>query len=944
MREKFYNRHIGLSEQDRADMMKEIGVASMEELISKVMPENIILKEQLKLPEALSEAKLLEHMEKLASQNKQYKSYIGMGYYGTNTPPVIKRNMLENPGWYTPYTPYQAEISQGRLEALLNYQTAISSLTGMEMTNASMLDEATAAAEAMIMLHASRSRAAVKAGVNKFFVDKLTFTPTLEVLKTRADSLGIELVIESLDKFTPNEEYFGFLVQYPNSNGVIIDYTELTAKAHELNISSVFVADIMSLVLLKSPRDLGADVVVGNTQRFGLPMGYGGPHAAYFSTHSKYKRNIPGRLIGISVDAEENPALRMTLQTREQHIKKEKATSNICTAQALLANMVGMYAVYHGPKGLKEIATRIHSYTILLAEQLSKAGFKLSSTSIFDTLRIELSKTDIKRYLQVADAKKINFRVEEDAILISIGEDTDKNDIENLLSVFDIDFKAVAPIANTNNIKDFLRSDEILTETVFNSYYDETSMMRYIKLLEQKDISLLQSMIPLGSCTMKLNAASEMLPLSFSGFGNIHPFVPTAQAEGYKQMIDELECLLVEITGFDACSFQPNSGASGEYAGLLLIDKYHKSKGDTERNIVLIPKSAHGTNPASSVMAGLKVVYVNCDENGNVELEDIKAKAAQYKENLSAIMITYPSTHGIFEEDVIEIIDTIHQNGGLVYMDGANMNAQVGYTSPGFMGADVCHLNLHKTFAIPHGGGGPGMGPICFTKELAPFSAKHIITSEAQKEYNSVSSAHYGSASILTISYAYIKMLGVEGLKRSTANAILSANYIAAKLKQSYGVLYSNANNKVGHELILDCRRFKPEYGISVVDIAKRLIDYGLHAPTLSFPVADTLMIEPTESESKQEIDRMIEAFESIFMEIEEIKEGKYPTDNNVLVNAPHTAKEVTADEWKHDYSRTKAAYPVASLYNYKYWAPIKRINDSYGDRNLVCCIIDSEQ
>jgi glycine dehydrogenase len=861
---------------------------------------------------------------------------------------VVKRNVLENPGWYTAYTPYQAEIAQGRLEALLNFQTMVSDLTGLEIANASLLDEATAAAEAMIMLYNARSRAAVKAGVNKFFVSADCFPQTIDLLHTRSAPLGIELTIGDHDDVHLSEEFFGALLQYPSVNGYVKNLKPFVDRAHEVGASVAVAADLMSLVLLKSPGSWGADVVVGNTQRFGVPLGYGGPHAAYFATRDEFKRHIPGRIIGVSLDSQGNPALRMALQTREQHIKRDRATSNICTAQALLAIMASMYAVYHGPKGLKQIATNIHRKTVVLAEKLKSLGYEVKSEVYFDTIKVVpptgVTVTEIK---EIAEREGINFRyIENRSIGISMDERTNIGELQKVLEVFasaaekDPIYVKMSELHEEGGVlsADLLREDDYLKHKVFNSYHSETEMMRYIKRLENKDISLVHSMISLGSCTMKLNAASELYPISMPEFANIHPFVPLYQTKGYQIVFNELEKALCEITGFEAVSFQPNSGAQGEYAGLMVIDQYHKSRGDEHRNIALIPSSAHGTNPASAVMAGMKVVVTKCDENGNIDVEDLRAKAEEHQENLSCLMVTYPSTHGVFEESIQEVTQIIHDNGGQVYMDGANMNAQVGLTNPGLIGADVCHLNLHKTFAIPHGGGGPGMGPIGVAKHLAPFLPGHsVVPIGGNQPISAVSAAPWGSSLILLISYGYIKMLGAEGVKKSTELAILNANYIKSKLDGHFEVLYTGKHGTVAHEMILDCRDFKRTSGVEVGDIAKRLMDYGYHAPTVSFPVAGTLMVEPTESESKEELDRFVEAMISIRNEIKEIETGSADAEDNVLLNAPHTSRMVVTDNWNHSYSREKAAFPLRFVADAKVWPAVGRVDNARGDRNLIC-------
>ena len=944
----FVNRHIGPRDTDVPAMLTQIGSDSIEDLIAKTIPASIRMKEELDLSHAMTELEYAAHIQSIAAKNKVFRSYIGLGYYDTVVPNVIKRNVLENPGWYTAYTPYQAEIAQGRLEALLNFQTMVSDLTGLEIANASLLDEATAAAEAMIMLYNARSRAAVKAGVNKFFVSADCFPQTIDLLHTRSAPLGIELTIGDHDDVHLSEEFFGALLQYPSVNGYVKDLKPFVDTAHEVGASVAVAADLMSLVLLKSPGSWGADVVVGNTQRFGVPLGYGGPHAAFFATRDQFKRHIPGRIIGVSLDSQGNPALRMALQTREQHIKRDRATSNICTAQALLAIMASMYAVYHGPAGLKEIATNIHRKTVVLAEKLKSLGYVVKSETYFDTIKVVpptgVTVTEIK---EIAEKEGINFRyIENRSIGISMDERTNIGELQKVLEVFasaaekDPIFVKMAELHDETLAlsSDMLREDDYLKHKVFNSYHSETEMMRYIKRLENKDISLVHSMISLGSCTMKLNAASELYPISMPEFANIHPFVPLYQTKGYQIVFNELEKALCEITGFEAVSFQPNSGAQGEYAGLMVIDQYHKSRGDDNRNIALIPSSAHGTNPASAVMAGMKVVVTKCDENGNIDVDDLRAKAEEHKENLSCLMVTYPSTHGVFEQSIQEVTQIIHDNGGQVYMDGANMNAQVGLTNPGLIGADVCHLNLHKTFAIPHGGGGPGMGPIGVAKHLAPFLPGHsVVPIGGNQPISAVSAAPWGSSLILLISYGYIKMLGADGVKKSTELAILNANYLKSKLEGHFDVLYTGKHGTVAHEMILDCRDFKKTSGIEVADIAKRLMDYGYHAPTVSFPVAGTLMVEPTESESKEELDRFVEAMVSIREEIKEIEVGTADTSDNVLLNSPHTSRMVVTDNWNHAYSRQKAAFPLSFVADAKVWPAVGRVDNARGDRNLIC-------
>lgn len=943
--DKFVDRHIGPRDSEIPGMLEVTGARSMDDLINQTVPGNIRLREPLSLPAAMTEPEYINHIRKLGSENKLYRSFIGQGYYGTAVLPVIVRNVLENPSWYTSYTPYQAEISQGRLEALLNFQTMVSELTGMEIANASLLDESTAAAEAMLMMFASRPRAAIKAGANKFFVDEDVFLQTLDVLVTRSAPLGIELVKGKYDKITFDESYFGALVQYPAASGQVRDYREFAGKVHDSGLLLGVIADLMSLVLLTPPGEWGADIVVGTNQRFGLPMAYGGPHAGYFATRDELKRAMPGRIIGVSIDIHGNHALRMALQTREQHIKRERATSNICTAQALLATMSGMYAQYHGPAGLTRIASHIHQTACTLSGNLKKLGLSLLNTDFFDTVRVALpAGVSTKTVEKIALANNINLWYPgNNVVSISTDELTTLAEVNTITAIFTEALKAGTVKADT--LCDcicidgkFRRKSEFLTSGTFTSYHSETEMMRYIKMLERKDISLTHSMISLGSCTMKLNSAASMFAMSWPEFGNIHPFVPKDQAAGYYKLMEELGEALKAITGFEAVSFQPNSGAAGEYAGLMVIRQYHISRGEAHRNVVLIPSSAHGTNPASAVMAGMEVVVVDCDDRGNVNVDDLRAKAEAHREKLSAFMITYPSTHGVFEEAVTEMIDIIHSCGAQVYMDGANMNAQVGLTSPGRIGADVCHLNLHKTFAIPHGGGGPGMGPILVAKHLAEFLPSHpIVKTGGSHGTTAVASAPFGSSHVLTISHAYIMMLGADGLKKSTELAILNANYLAARLKDYYNILYTGASGRVAHEMILECRNFKGETGITETDIAKRLIDYGFHAPTLSFPVAGTLMVEPTESESLAELDKFSDAMISIWNEIMEIKEGKADREDNVLRNSPHTAASVVSDEWNHKYGREKAAYPAKWVVENKFWPAVGRVDNGYGDRNLVC-------
>ena len=942
--DKFISRHIGPRHNDIQKMLSEIQVGSLDDLIKKTVPSTINLPKPLDLPEGMSEYQYFNKIKKIASKNKVYKSYIGTGYYNTVFPAVIQRNILENPSWYTSYTPYQAEISQGRLEALLNYQTMISDLTGMEIANASMLDEATAAAEAMIMLYNGRAREQVTSNATHFFVDKNVFPQTLAVLQTRAEPLGINLVLNDYSQIEIDTKYFGAYLQFPAADGSIHDYSNFIDKIHKTNCTVAIGADLLSLVLLSPPGKWGADVVVGSAQRFGLPMGFGGPHAGYFATTEKYKRFIPGRIIGISKDRREKRALRMALQTREQHIRREKATSNICTAQALLATMAGMYAVYHGPEGLRRIALHCHHSAGAIASSIQQLGFKQVNQDFFDTIKIQLPSKLSQRDIQIqALEREINLRYFDDGCIgISTDETTSIKDLNNLVEVFAASIGK--PYSKIHQLPDnfvfdkkFLRKGEILTMQVFSKYRSETEMMRYIKKLERKDISLTDSMISLGSCTMKLNAAIELLPLSWPEFGEIHPFVPVDQTEGYQQLFHELGKMLMEVTGFDAVSFQPNSGAAGEYTGLMVIREFHKHNNQIHRNLVLIPSSAHGTNPASAVMAGMKVLVVNCDEKGNIDIADLKDKAVTHAGQLAALMVTYPSTHGVFEQNITEITEIIHNCGGQVYMDGANMNAQVGITNPALMGADVCHLNLHKTFGIPHGGGGPGAGPICVADHLVRFLPAHpIVETGGIDGISAIAAAPWGSASILTISHAYCSLLGAEGLTQSSKIAILNANYLAIKLKDYYGIVFKGKTGFVAHELILECRQFKKLANISEIDIAKRLMDYGFHAPTLSFPVHGTLMVEPTESESKEELDRFVDVMLSIYQEIIEISQNK-ENEDNVLRNAPHCMEEATADNWSHTYSREKAVFPLIWLREKKYWPPVSRIDDAFGDRNLVC-------
>ena len=942
--DSFALRHIGPRKEDLQKMLDTVGAQSMEELINQTIPNDIRLEKDLTLDMAMSEQQYLEHIGELATKNQVFKTYMGLGYHQAITPPVIQRNILENPGWYTAYTPYQAEIAQGRLEALLNYQTMITDLTGMELANASLLDESTAAAEAMALLFAVRERQQKKDGVNKFFVSEDILPQTLSLLQTRATPIGIELVIGDHEAFDFSSEFFAAILQYPGKSGKVYDFRSFVADANKNQIKIAVAADILSLVKLESPGSFGVDVVVGTTQRFGIPLGYGGPHAAYFATKEAYKRNIPGRIIGVTRDTKGNRALRMALQTREQHIKRDKATSNICTAQVLLAVMAGMYGVYHGPKGLTYIADKVHNHAATLASALEQLGLTQANETYFDTIAI---KTDASKIKFLSEAKQMNFYYPDtETVSISVNETTTLKDLNKIIALFaEANHKETFKISEINTgsgiPKSVARQTPFLENSVFNSYHSETELMRYIKKLERKDLALNHSMIALGSCTMKLNAAAEMLPLSNPMWGNMHPFVPVEQAAGYQAMLKKLEEQLTEITGFAGTSLQPNSGAQGEYAGLMVIRAYHESRNDHHRNICLIPSSAHGTNPASAVMAGMKVVVTKANEQGNIDVEDLRAKAEQHKDNLAALMITYPSTHGVYESAIKEITGLIHDNGGQVYMDGANMNAQVALTNPGAIGADVCHLNLHKTFAIPHGGGGPGVGPICVAKQLVPFLPSNpLIQTGGEHAITAISGAPWGSALACLISYAYICMLGENGLKKSTQYAILNANYIKERLDGHYDVLYAGEKGRAAHEMIIDCRPFK-EHGIEVVDIAKRLMDYGFHAPTVSFPVAGTMMIEPTESESLQELDRFCDAMISIGQEIKAT--SKHDT-NNMLKNAPHTQALLTADSWDLPYTRQQAAFPLAFVSDNKFWPSVARVDDAYGDRNLICTCAPIEQ
>lgn len=935
--DSFALRHIGPRKKDLSKMLKAINAESLDQLILETIPHEILIKDRLDLDKAMSEQEYLEHISGLAAKNQVFDTYIGLGYHEAYLPAVIQRNILENPGWYTAYTPYQAEIAQGRLEALLNFQTMVSDLSGMELANASLLDEATAAAEAMNLLFAVRERDQKKNEVVKFFVSEEILPQTLSLLKTRSNPLGIELVVGDHRKFDFSSEFFGAIVQYPGRSGNIYNYSDFIRQSKEAGIKIAVAADILSLVKLESPGSMGADVVVGTTQRFGIPLGYGGPHAAFFATREEFKRHIPGRIIGVTKDMNGNRALRMALQTREQHIKRDKATSNICTAQVLLAVMAGMYAVYHGPEGLNYIANKVHNAAATLTDGLERLGIYQANENYFDTIALKVSSEKVR---PLAEAAMINFYYPDpETVQIAVNETTSIDQVNAILKIF-------AEVVGKENItypemiegnaipSEVARNTPFLQNEVFNSYHSETELMRYIKKLERKDLALNHSMISLGSCTMKLNAAAEMLPLSDARWGNIHPFVPVKQAEGYQQMLKKLEDQLTEITGFAGTSLQPNSGAQGEYAGLMVIKAYHESRGDSHRNICLIPSSAHGTNPASAVMAGMKVVVTKATEEGNIDVEDLRAKAEEHKDQLAALMVTYPSTHGVYESDIVEITGIIHENGGQVYMDGANMNAQVALTNPGAIGADVCHLNLHKTFAIPHGGGGPGVGPICVAEQLVPFlPGNPVIPTGGEKAITAISAAPWGSALACIISYGYICMLGERGLRKSTQYAILNANYIKERLHGHFEVLYTGEQGRAAHEMIIDCRPFK-EKGIEVVDIAKRLMDYGFHAPTVSFPVAGTIMVEPTESESMEELDRFCDAMISIRKEIDDVNSED---PNNVLKNAPHTQEMVTSDNWEFPYSRKTAAFPLEYISENKFWPSVRRVDDAYGDRNLIC-------
>lgn len=956
VKDKFVNRHNGPRKHEVEKMLRKIGVNSVDELINQTIPDAIRLKKPLDIAPAMSEFEYLKYLKKIGAKNKVFRSYIGLGYYGTIIPGVTQRNVLENPGWYTAYTPYQAEIAQGRLEALLNFQTMVIDLTGLPIANASLLDEATAAGEAMYMLYNNRSREAQKRNADVFFVSNDVYPQTLDVIKTRAIPLGIKIETGDWKNCKFDGKIYGALIQYPNTDGAVNDYTDFVKRAKAGDATIAVATDLLALTLLTPPGEWGADVVFGNSQRFGVPMGYGGPHAAFFAAKEEYKRLFPGRIIGVSVDAQDNQAYRMALQTREQHIRRDKATSNICTAQALLAIMASMYAVYHGPDGLKGIAEQVHFSAAALANELKKLGCSIEHDLFFDTIKIKLpSGVSNKKVEEIALKSEINFRYTSDnAVCIALDQTIGVEDLNTILSVFAQATGKTAGVIAEESLKPQLsnlkstfaeRKSSYLTHPVFNTYHSESEMMRYIKRLENKDLSLTHSMISLGSCTMKLNAAAELYPITWPEFANIHPFTPVNQTEGYQQVFKELDSDLSKITGFAGMSFQPNSGAQGEYAGLMVIRAYHISNGQGHRNIALIPSSAHGTNPASAALAGMDIVVVKCDELGNIDVNDLKAKAEQHKENLSCLMVTYPSTHGVYEESIKKITQIIHDNGGQVYMDGANMNAQVGLTSPGNIGADVCHLNLHKTFAIPHGGGGPGMGPIGVAKHLVPFLPSHaVIKTGGEKGISAVSAAPWGSALILLISYGYIKMLGAEGVTDATKMAILNANYMKEILKDHFPILYVGKNNRVAHEMILDCKEFKRTTGIEVGDMAKRLMDFGFHAPTVAFPVHDTLMVEPTESESMYELDRFCEAMITIRKEIQEIADGKTDANDNVLKNAPHTAKLVIAGEWNHGYSREKAVYPLKWVKENKFWPSVGRVDNAHGDRNLICACPPIEQ
>jgi len=932
--DSFINRHIGSSPEEISEMLNFLGLKTLDELVDRTIPEGIRLKQILSLPDPKSEYDALGELESIISQNKIYRSYIGLGYNDCVTPAVIRRNIIENPSWYTAYTPYQAEISQGRMEALLNFQTMVTELTGMEIANASLLDEATSCAEAMSMSYSMKD----DSNGNKFFVSDECYPQTIDVIKTRSEPVGIEVVVGDWKKFSCSRDFFGMLLQYPVSNGEIYDYSGVSDNAHKNGILVTVTADLLSLTLLKPPAEFGADIAVGTTQRFGVPLGFGGPHAGYFATKDEFKRQMPGRLIGVSKDSSGKPALRLSLQTREQHIRRDKATSNICTAQVLLAVISSMYAVYHGPKGLKNIAYRIHRLTDSLASTLTSAGFSVENKFYFDTITVSLGKMGASEIVKIAEAKGINFRiVDKNRIAIALDETVNEERLSDIIAIFASNAKLVE-VSGNRLPKELNRTSNFLTHPIFNSYHTETKLVRYIKRLELKDISLTTSMIPLGSCTMKLNAAAEMLPITWAEFANIHPFVPKDQAKGYLEVFKQLESFLSAITGFPAISLQPNAGSQGEYAGLLAIRDFHKSKNEIHRNVCLIPVSAHGTNPASAAMAGFRVVPVACDALGNIDVTDLKAKSEEHAKELAALMVTYPSTHGVFEESIMEICDTVHKHGGQVYMDGANMNAQVGLCRPADIGADVCHLNLHKTFAIPHGGGGPGVGPIGVAEHLRPFLPGHpLVDNGTGKKDRTVSAAPWGSAGVLPISWMYIRMTGSAGLKLATKMAILNANYVAKRLSDSYPLLYKGKNGLIAHECIMDFRMFKSSAKIEVEDVAKRLMDFGFHAPTMSFPVPGTLMIEPTESESKEELDRFCDALISIREEIRKIENGTLDEIDNPLKNSPHTAESVISENWNHKYSRELAAYPLPYLRANKFWPSVGRVDNVYGDRNLVC-------
>ena len=927
LEQNFSLRHIGPSRLEIQEMLDELGFDTINGLIQKTIPKSIQTKTPLNIDPGIDEFSLLKKIKGIASKNKVARSYIGTGYYGTITPPVIQRNVLENPGWYTAYTPYQAEISQGRLEALLNYQTMIIDMTKLDIANASLLDESTAAAEAMVMMLRSTNKR------NQLLVANDCHPQTIDVLKTRSNPIGVELLIKPVDEFKFTENVFGALVQYPSTDGKVFDFSEICNRAHKSGALVTVATDLLGLALLPTPGEIGADIAVGNSQRFGVPIGFGGPHAAFIAAKENFKRKMPGRIIGVSVDSNGDRALRMALQTREQHIRRDKATSNICTAQVLLAVMASMYAVYHGPEGIKAIARRVHEKTKDLANALQTSGYKIVHDQFFDTIRIALSEQSSQDLKESAESINLNFRYYDNGdIGISLDETISKGDLSDILSVFS------SKLSKDNNFNLSLnRESDLLRHDVFNLYHSETEMMRYIHRLETKDLTLNTSMISLGSCTMKLNATAEMIPISWPEFAFLHPFAPSDQTQGYTELCDSLSNWLIDITGLSGCSLQPNSGAQGEYTGLLVIRAYHLDNGDSHRNIFLIPSSAHGTNPASAVMAGMNVVVVKCDDEGNIDLEDLKIKVEENSQNLAGIMVTYPSTHGVFEEAIGEVCNLIHNHGGQVYLDGANLNAMVGLTRLGEFGADVCHINLHKTFAIPHGGGGPGMGPICVAKHLIPFLPGHPSLDNSKKAIHAVSAAPIGSAGVLPISWAYIAMLGKDGLKMSTEIAILNANYMAHRLKDYFPILYRGANGYSAHEFILDLRPLKKEINITDEDVAKRLIDYGYHAPTMSFPVPGTLMVEPTESESKKELDRFCDAMISIKKEIQDIIDGKSDINDNPLINAPHTAIQVTSDDWNHSYSREKAAYPAPWLKDHKYWPTVGRLDNAFGDRNLIC-------